>query len=194
VFQHALLGKHVGFAVDLVDKKIDLNRPIVDYSPPHATTSSFGYVVAHQWMGLAFLMIDAGIQITSAVRDALMNAKFQLVLTLLSKTDATKIQSTDSTRGYNLLHVLGAYDPGHNSSARTAFDGQWALKIATVLSKYELPVSAKADAKTEWSREPLHLAAANGHTNYSRFLLSKGAGLQSKDLLKKTPLYYAVEK
>jgi hypothetical protein len=138
-FQHALLGRHWGLAVDLVDKKIDLERPIVSYNEPKVTRSTFGYVVHNTCMGLAFLMIDAGIQITAAVRDALANSRFQLVLTLLAKTDSSKIKSTDE-KGRNLLHVLGDFAPSEDG-ARKAFNDQWALRISETLSKYALPVT-----------------------------------------------------
>ena len=47
------------------------------------------------------------------------------------------------------------------------------------------------NAKAEWSRTPLHLAALEGHPDVAALLIEKGANVNARDKLGRTPLEFA---
>ena len=98
--------------MDIVDKKVDLDRPLIDYST-RSSESSFRRALSKgsAWMGLIYLMIAEGVQISSAIADALAVDKFQLVLTLLNKTEAAGSEAAHSQWKY-LVSRFGRVSAG----------------------------------------------------------------------------------
>ena len=242
-FQLALLHDHRGYCVDLVDKGVDIARPIVqmprkrkhDHQPtpipvPHptqplqfgilqqrqlqqqqlsqqATTAdanhstseagkrlaTFEYVLRKNWSGLAYLMMDAGIPLTVAVRDALATDRFQLVVTLIKKAGGDQIHTVDAETGRNVLHAVADYRPSSHDCAHH-FNSAWSANIYQALQQLGLNVTKAAAAKTKRGELPLHFAAAHDHLQLMEALLTAyPAGLNALDGSHKTPLHYAVE-
>lgn len=56
--------------------------------------------------GLAYLMLDNSYSMMEAMQDAMDEAKFQLVLTLLSKNPDDQVVQSVNKKGQNLMHIL----------------------------------------------------------------------------------------
>ena len=256
-FQLALLHDHRGYCVDLVDKGVDIARPIVKtlhqrkhhhqpappppqlqgpaqpqpnqpqypnfgmrlrtLQPPpqllnqpaaqpdttsaatqHTTDepkklATFEYVLRKNWSGLAYLMMDAGIPLTVAVRDALATDRFQLVVTLVKKVGGEQIHTVDAETGRNVLHAIADYRPSSHDCAHH-FNTTWSAKTYEALQQLGLNVGTAAAARTKKGKLPLHFAAAHNHLQLMDALLAAyPAGLDALDGNQKTPLHYAAE-
>ena len=249
-FQLALLHDHRGYCVDLVDKGVDIARPIVQmphkrqhqqpgktetHQPQQAPNmfqplrqnlmlgaglqqpqlpatvpdvseaaaikmaeqpkqlATFEYVLRKNWSGLAYLMMDAGIPLTVAVRDALATDRFQLVVTLIKKAGADQIHTRDAETGRNVLHAVADYRPSSQDCAHH-FNATWSSNIYQALQQLGLNVAKAAAATTKKGELPLHFAAAHDHLQLMEMLLTAHpTGLNVLDGSHKTPLHYAVE-
>ena len=202
-FQHALLNRHLGYCVDLVDSGVDLVRPIADYwkltDGRPRSLSTFEFVLTQNWSGLAYLMMDAGIPLTMAVRDALATDRFPLVATLLKKASVDQLQQVDADTGMNVLHALAGYEGGDEGGAGKAFEEVWCSKLVELLVSRGLDASRFAAAVTVHGQLPLHLAAKRGHCRLIDFLLTahpgrgQGEVVNALDGYSHAPLHYAVE-
>lgn len=128
--------------------------------------STFRYVVSKKFMGVAYLLMDSGVDIFTAFDDALAVGKFQLALTLLSKTTAAKLGARRAGSEETLLHVLASAVPQLEQQAFPKF----ACTIADVLTgRFGLdPFSLTADGES-W----LHLAARSGNSALVKHILSR---------------------
>ena len=68
--------------------------------------STFRHAIRSGQQGVAYLILDNGYDYMLAMQDAMDEAKFQLVLTLLSKTSDDRIIQRKNAKGQNLLHIL----------------------------------------------------------------------------------------
>ena len=201
-FQLALLHEHRGYCVDLVDKGVDIARPIVQQprrrerkaNEEVRRLATFEYVLRKSWSGLAYLMMDAGIPLTVAVRDALATDRFQLVVTLIKKAGAEQIHTVDAETGRNVLHAVADYAPSTPDCAHH-FNATWSGNIYQALQQLGLKTAKAAAAQTKNGALPLHLAAAHDHLPLMEALLTAyPAGLDARDGDLKTPLHYAVQR
>ncbi|GAB5372958.1 hypothetical protein AAMO2058_001708900 [Amorphochlora amoebiformis] len=164
--QYSVLKKRMGLSIAFIDKGVKVVHPLTDPKLGEKMTT-FRKVLSLGWMGVVYLMMKCGVEISTALADALACNKFQLVLTLLQKTKAEQIKALDS-HGRNLLHVLASYSP-RTIDARKAFEKHWSLRIADVLQGYNLDVNIIDRSK---ARFPLANAAENQHVNLARRFLS----------------------
>jgi len=131
--------------------------------------SAFGFVLRRGWIGLGYLMVDAGLPICTAVGDALGSHLLSLVWTLLQKTSPSKLGDVDANTGRNLFHLLANYAP-KDDAARKAYEDTWSLRFAELLARAGVEPDVP-DAVLGYT--PLHLACVHGHATLVRFLLGE---------------------
>lgn len=68
--------------------------------------SMFDIVVKNSWQGVAYLMLDGGCSYLVAMEASLKVQKYQLLMSLLSKTKDDKIVQQKTESGRTLLHFL----------------------------------------------------------------------------------------
>ncbi len=139
--------------------------------------STFGLVLSREQLGLAYLMIDQGVKITSAVTEALRNGKFQLVLTLLSKTKPKDFHEKDEY-GRNLFHALAMYECGDEETF-FAFQDPWTERIASRLFDEKVSFDDKDNLKCT----PFVYAVRNEHVALAEMFLKRGASVDMDDPL-----------
>jgi len=197
VFQHALLMKMLSLAVDLLDhKEIGLKRHLFPYTQQLVakceavkgndaaeylrlsqmlqqkrleTMSAFGLILQENAIGCAYLALDCGLDITTAVMDALSNNMLSLVGTLIAKTAPSRLRDVDAATGRNLFHIIAMYRP-KDSSARQAFEHTWMPKWLPMLIEAKVDPNA---VERVYGYTPLHFACLRAHASLCRFLLEE---------------------
>lgn len=74
--------------------------------------SAFRISIQNQQQGIAYLILDNKYDYMLAMQDALDEKKFNLVLTLLSKTADNSIVQRKNTLDQNLMHILAKNSHG----------------------------------------------------------------------------------
>lgn len=116
-------------------------------------------------MGVAYLLMDHGVDIFTAFGDALVVGKFQLALTLLSKTTRAKRAVLRPGTRESLLHVLASARP---QSERQLFFDRFAVVIAEALvQRFGLDQTLVSAAGDSW----LHCAARSGNYALVRHII-----------------------
>ena len=116
-------GCYCSVAVDYINQGVDVKHMIYDYRT-YARKSSFRHVLEAGWMGVAYLMVSRGVEITLAVQDALETENYQLAKTLLYKTQPKNLHNRTSPDGFNLHHIVARYRPSGIHSKK-AFEDPW---------------------------------------------------------------------
>ena len=93
-----LLLKQYGYSEDATEDDIA--------KPRGEPTSMFRMAIKNSQLGLAYLMLDSGYNYMGAMKDAMDESMFQLVLTLLAKVPDDSVVQQKSAKGENLFHVL----------------------------------------------------------------------------------------
>lgn len=171
-FGLALLRGHVNYAVLLINHGVDLMQSVARNPDGHVPTqthddkkavpvtrvSCFRHILKRGYMGLAYLLMDEGVDIFTAMNDALEEGRYQLILTMFDKTSSAKLTAPGADQR-TLLHVLAAHEPPAGSDADKAFHavGGYADKIATALVDVHGLTLATTDT---YGQTALHVAAA----------------------------------
>ena len=74
--------------------------------------SMFRVAIQNQQQGIAYLILDNGFDYMLAMQDALDEKKFQLMLTLLSKTSDDEVVKQKNAKNQNLMHILAQNSNG----------------------------------------------------------------------------------
>eukprot|EP01125_Pyxidicula_operculata_P018546 TRINITY_DN6599_c0_g1_i3.p1 TRINITY_DN6599_c0_g1~~TRINITY_DN6599_c0_g1_i3.p1 ORF type:complete len:2657 (+),score=665.91 TRINITY_DN6599_c0_g1_i3:42-8012(+) len=194
----ALLLGHMDHASFLIQQGADCTKKInIQYYTVHSDTDKLGNyvsyinqknlhkktmfrrVVDNTWQGVAHLMLDSNINISSAIADALEAGKFNLILSLLSKASDEQLSSKVNDEDQNLLHVLAKH------SADESIDDEM---IASKLIKLGVDVKA-FDSK---GMQAIHYAADNLNINLISYLLRNGASATEVDKHSSSPLSHAL--
>jgi len=162
-FQHALLNAQKSLAVDYINQNVDVKHMLYHYNTSVAR-SSFRHVLELKWMGVAYLMVSRGVEITLAVQDALETQNYQLAKTLLYKTSCTNLQKRATTHARTLHHIVASYKPP-NGEAKKAFNDPWSLRIVEILDESSV---ASKDVKDAHHMTALSYAVRTGHVNLSK--------------------------
>lgn len=85
-------------------KTTEAAKPSIE--PVTDPKSTFRHAIRNGQQGVAYLILDNGYDYMLAMQDAMDEGKFQLVLTLLSKTADDKIIQRKNSKGQNLMHIL----------------------------------------------------------------------------------------
>merc|ERR1712154_223087 len=65
-FQHSILNKQIALSVDYINQGVDVKHLLCDYVT-FKRSSSFRHVLELKWMGVAYLMVSRGVEITLAI-------------------------------------------------------------------------------------------------------------------------------
>ena len=124
-------------------------------SPYDPTISCFRFILERGYLGLAYLLLDKSdmVEIFTAFADALATGKYQLVLTILSKTDPTRVKALNNM-GQNLFHIFAQFFPPTQS--HNTFHDKFAANIADALSEQYGLDAFLIDSE---GRAPMHYAA-----------------------------------
>ena len=166
-FQHSILNRNIAVAVDYINQGVDVKHPIYDYRF-FTKKSSFRHVLEAEWMGVAYLMVSRGVEITLAVQDALETENYQLAKTLLYKTQAKNLHNRTEPDGFNLHHIVSKYKPESAQSTK-AFEDPWSVKIVEILDEH----SVESKVYDEHQMTPLHYAVSCGHVNLARYYIQE---------------------
>ncbi|GAM25600.1 hypothetical protein SAMD00019534_087750 [Acytostelium subglobosum LB1] len=146
--------KELTFTTEVIKKNVE-------------TMGLFYHVVKNNYQGVAYIMLDAGLDTFNALHDALKADKYQLALTLISKVRELKeVQST--THHQNIFHFIGLYPSSVTN---------WAHRVQQKLVQLGLPINVK-DSE---GRTPLHYAAKKLNANYTQFLLDNKLDINLQD-------------
>lgn len=131
--------------------------------------STFKFVLTRNHLGLLYLLLDAGVDLSTALADALEAGKYQLALTMLEKTPAVRIRAL-LPDGRSLLHVLAAHQPP--ADVATDYHNRFATQLAKqLLDDYGLDIGlASADGSL-----PLHAAAQACSSSLIKLFLQRGS-------------------
>jgi ankyrin repeat protein/predicted DNA-binding WGR domain protein len=149
-----------------------------------STKTMFSIAIAAQnSQGLTYMMLDAGFDYLSAMKDALAIGRLQLVVTLLSKTKEDSIVQKVSDKKQNLFHALG-------QSPATLKDNR--VSFTTVAEKL---LARGVDIKLvdNKGRSALHYAAKRGNKELCEFFLQKGLDANLADKKQQTPFSLAIQ-
>lgn len=159
----------------------------------------FDIVVKNSWQGVAYLMLDGGCSYLVAMEASLKVQKYQLLLSLLSKTKDDKIVQQKTASGKTLLHFLAENKGAPTNIAKLLIErgidadavdnsGSSALHYAAGLDNYDLCQylvnEHKADVHKFNAYKETPLLKYLNDTRYQgenftlgRFLVSKGADI-----------------
>jgi len=152
-----------------------------DMSLEYGTYSFFRIAVHRGWQGIAYMLLDYKYDYMRALQDAMIEQKFKLVHTLLSKDPDGEVLRNLNEEKQNLIHIMGI----HGKSV----DQKLATSILDDLSEKGLDLNMK-DAS---GKSPLHHAAANHFLVMLTYLLEKGANVNDEDNDQHTPLALAIK-
>jgi ankyrin repeat protein/predicted DNA-binding WGR domain protein len=140
-------------------------------------------IAAQNSQGLTYMMLDAGFDYLTAMKDALAIGRLQLVVTLLSKTKEDSVVQKVSDKKQNLFHALG-------QSPATLKDNR--VSFTTVAEKL---LARGVDIKLidNKGRSALHYAAKRGNKELCEFLLQKGLDPNLVDKKQQTPFSLAIQ-
>jgi len=193
----ALASNHPDYAITLLQRGANVRVPVqivtwTDKTDPvtHEVVSTsktteqrtFYVAISRGWQGVAYMLLDNGYEYIDAMQDAIGAGKFQLVLTLMSKTpDDATVQKLNAQK-QNLYHLLCLYP--------SQIEG-WAAAIAARLDARGVSCTLQ-DAL---GCRPIHYAAHNGHLGLlQKFLALDSKLVSSLDLNGDTPLVHAIRR
>jgi ankyrin repeat protein len=177
----AIKSGHGDYAIMLLQKKADVRHPIhyvtrewrqregttdpkdkVEVETGRYFRSMFYVAVVNGWQGVSYMMLDAGLDKLTALIDAINTGKFQLVVTLLSKTKRDEVVQGVDAHGRTLFHHLANYAQGN-------LDVKWATTLAEKL----LARKVSMVALDKHGRLPLHYAARRGYYDLVWFFVTR---------------------
>ncbi|KAM9979763.1 hypothetical protein ACTFIZ_006024 [Dictyostelium cf. discoideum] len=142
----------------------------------------FYHVVSNNWQGVAYIMLDSGLDNFSALHDAFKADKYQLALTLLSKCrSAAELSPLSPESKQNLFHFIGMYP----SSV-----ANWSARVQQKL----LSSGVSPNLTDSTGRTPLHYAAVSENVPFTQFLLTQKLNINQQDKEGNTPLSLALIK
>lgn len=150
-------------------------------SLPLGSFSLFRCAVKLQWQGVAYLLLTSGYDYMLALQDAMVEGKFALVLTLLSKVAEDSVVQKTNEQMQNLLHIFGLYGAGA--------EAKLAQSIGAKLKLRGINISAKDSAGCV----PLHYACKTHFIGLISFLRNLKAAETVTDKAGKPPIIYAIE-
>lgn len=118
--------------------------------------SYFNAAIKYGWQGIAYLLIQQGYNLLTAIEAAFQEKKFRLVLTILNKRSDPESFSGVNAKNQNFFHILALYGK--------EMDEETLIKICDDL----IFKGVKTSLKDHKGRTPLHYAS---HTKF--FLLVK---------------------
>eukprot|EP01083_Nonionella_stella_P092242 258159_1 len=165
-FQHSILNKQIALSVDYINQGVDVKHMLYDYKT-YQERSSFRQCLELKWMGVAYLMVSRGVEITLAVQDALETENYQLAKTLLYKTQSTNLHHVTPLNRYNLHHIVSKYRP-ISFQSKQAFEDPWSVRIIEILDEHNVKSKGVLD---KLGMSPLHYAVQNGHCALARYYI-----------------------
>jgi ankyrin repeat protein len=197
----AIKSGHGDYAIMLLQKNANVRHPITyvtrEWRQKEGTTnpkdkeevetgrysrSMFYVAVVNGWQGVSYMMLDAGLDKLTALTDAINTGKFQLVVTLLSKTKEDKVVQGVDAKGRTLFHHLANYAQGN-------LDVKWATTLAEKLLSRKVSMVAI----DKHGRLPLHYAAKRGYFDLVFFFVNLNVDRGLVDKKGKSPLVYATQ-
>ncbi|CAI7732060.1 unnamed protein product [Closterium sp. NIES-53] len=159
-------------------------------------TSTFRVVLDQGWNGLAYLMLDRGVDLLTATHDCLASGHFSLLLTLLRRAPPAALQALQPVSGRTVFHQLA------RKHHRSSFCQNWLLTILQVIEATlsgpgvtgpagENPIRALLNTRDVLGQTPLHLACAGAITPLVQWLLPRGdpALVNACDAVGSVPLH-----
>jgi ankyrin repeat protein/predicted DNA-binding WGR domain protein len=148
--------------------------------PDPMKVSFFRLALSRSFFGLAYLLMDIGVEITLAVQDAMVTSQFSVCLTLIRKAPRETLKNTNDL-GQNLFHLV--CDRPDSTDYQ-----KYSLNIAMLLFARGIDINV-CDAK---NRTPLHFAAERKNNILVTFLKDHGANPNVRELdTLNTPLHLA---
>eukprot|EP01133_Synstelium_polycarpum_P003444 gene3444-3911_t len=133
------------------------------------TVGLFYHVVLNNYQGVAYIMLDHGLDAFSSLHDAFKADKYQLALTLLAKVREPKeVGMVSPTLKQNLFHFIGLYPSSVTN---------WSERVQHRL----LALGLSPNIRDSVGRTPLHYAACNESTQFSSFLLANKLDINAQD-------------
>eukprot|EP01080_Neovahlkampfia_damariscottae_P000072 gene72-4321_t len=138
------------------------------------TMSIFKFMLKKDWMGLAYLVLT-DIEPMSAVHDALETENYQLVLTLISKTNSSKLKECDSSQ-QNIFHKISSFQPKLNAemdkkiSSFQHFSKKIFIDLKKKLNEKDIE-SSMLNKQDQFGKTSLHYAAESGNLQFSKCLI-----------------------
>jgi ankyrin repeat protein/predicted DNA-binding WGR domain protein len=194
----SLMASHVDFTVTLINKGGDVKNTVTilhdlhhgfnrfdaddkDKTDPERV-SFFRLALSKSFFGLAYLLMDIGVDLTSAVEDAMVTSQFGVCLTLIRKAPREAIKDMNS-QGQNLFHLVCSRED-------TTEYRKYALNIAMLLFARGVDINA-CDAR---NRTPLHYATERRNNVLVVFLKDHGANPNVREIeTLRVPLHFVYD-
>ena len=148
---------------------------------PVGNFSLFRCAVKMQWQGVAYLLLTSGYDYMLALQDAMVEGKFALVLTLLSKVADDRIIQKTNEQHQNLLHIFGLYGAMAEAKLAQSIGAKLRLRGITLNA---MDVSGCV---------PLHYACQTHFIGLITFFRNLKVPIDTLDHAGKPPIVYAVE-
>ena len=170
----SLLNHHSDYALMLLQKGSNVNKEINVYSHDWnkktkmfdssflVKYSTFRAAITNEYQGITYTLLDKGFNYQVAMQDAISVAKFNLVETLLRKTNDNNLVRGSNEERQNLFHLL---------ALGSSNDGSWHSRIANKL----LERGVEVHAKDKYGCSPFFYAVKCGHTTLCQFFIRCGA-------------------
>ena len=129
--------------------------------------TTFRVAIKAGQQGIAYLILDNGLDYMQAMSDALNENKFQLFLTLIQKTADDAIVQKKNDKGQTLMHILAMNSD--NQSNQSAIIN----RISSTLQQRGVNCICEDNS----GNNPLHYAVKKGFFDLVKFLIDAGANV-----------------